>query len=229
MFSKEREEINRWFNYFKEKCGEEVNIMTSVLETDDLAIDLVIGDSEEIRGVRVFKIYGTDEDDDEEEEDEEEEVEDEEDHPDDCECEECCPPDDDEEDEEEDEGVAAEVFDLVRDDKADIQGKPVFQIILADLYEDSDDDEEHEDGCDCEECSGDDEDDEEEDDDEENDEENDSEDEAQDESIELTIYSEDGTLGTKIICGVMRYLKENNRQEVYILDNTLFEWQTISI
>jgi hypothetical protein len=245
MFAADRKEINAFYDYYKAKFNEEVNIMMGVLELEDLMVDLIIGDSEEIHGVRVFRTEDHPDDctcpectdhpedcqcDECREHPEDCQCADCTDHPEDCTCEECSSED-----------VPAVVYDLIRVPKAKITGKPIFQIFLEDTVADEEEHPEdctcpectdHPEDCDCEYCK-------------EHPEDCDCEDCKEhpedckcpecsdeptgDENLELTIYSEDGSMDSKVVCAVLRFLKEDNRQEVFLLDEKLFDMQVLSI
>ncbi len=117
MFDDEKEEWEKFFDFFKKKFNEEVGLMPGIFENDDFEVDLVIGEkSEEIYGIRILQ---TEEYDDEEDEEEEE----------DSEIDEIPTKDDDDD---EDESGLYEViqYDLVKTpiSEAELKGKPLFQL-----------------------------------------------------------------------------------------------------
>ena len=80
MFGDEKEEWNKFFDYYQKKYKEEVGLVPSVFENDDFEVDLVVGeDSGKIHGIRVMQIilYEGEEGDNDEEEEEEEDDDDE--------------------------------------------------------------------------------------------------------------------------------------------------------
>lgn len=83
MFSEEREMWKKFFDMFKKHFDEEVGLVPSVYESDDLDVDFIVGEkSGALFGVQVLQLFPEgelDEEDNEEEEDDEDEEEDEDD------------------------------------------------------------------------------------------------------------------------------------------------------
>ncbi|MHA1729841.1 MAG: hypothetical protein ACTSWY_14090 [Promethearchaeota archaeon] len=115
MFEEERKEWNAFFNYYKEKFGEDVGLKAAVYEDDQYEIDLAVGEnSEKILGFRIINyVENTGEESDNKKENE-----------------------DEEETEKGEEGEEEEIFDvfaydLVRD-FGKISGKPMIKFSLDD-------------------------------------------------------------------------------------------------
>jgi hypothetical protein len=80
MFSEERARWKKFFDVFKKHFGEEVGLVPSVYESDDIDIDFVLGEeSGQLYGIKVLQIFPDEEFEDEEESAEEDEDKDEDD------------------------------------------------------------------------------------------------------------------------------------------------------
>ena len=131
MFGEEKEEWNKFFDFYQKKFKEEVGLVPSVFENDDFEIDLAVGeDTGKIHGIRVMQIVPY-EGEEGEESDEEEEEEDEA----------------GDEDEEEGEEYEMICYDFVRTEAtlSELEGKPYFDLTFnskkkEDEKEEEDDD-----------------------------------------------------------------------------------------
>ena len=80
MFSEEREQWKKFFDVFKKHFDEEVGLVPSVYESEDIDIDFVLGEeSGQLYGVKVLQLFPDEEFEGEENEEEEDEDEEEDD------------------------------------------------------------------------------------------------------------------------------------------------------
>ena len=72
MFEEEKAEWDHLFAVYKKIFDEDVGIMTGIYESDEIEIDLMVGEkSDDVRGMKVLQMVSAPEDDEEEEADEE--------------------------------------------------------------------------------------------------------------------------------------------------------------
>ena len=125
MFEEEKAEWDKLFAVYEKIFGENIGIMPAIYESDEIEIDLMVGeDSDDVRGMKVLQAVPAAEDDEEEEEDEEiDELE------------------TDEEDETEDDSEIVEIleYDFLAKPGAtetDLKGKPYLQLTYGKPQED---------------------------------------------------------------------------------------------
>ncbi|WP_457557330.1 hypothetical protein [Candidatus Harpocratesius sp.] len=144
MFENERKESEAFFNYFLDKFNEEVGLLLAFYDDDEFEIDLIVGmDTETIYGLNILQYISSekgyeefgnqdDENSDHVEKDDDEEYNSDEEKEDDEEEDDS----DEDEDDEEDEGndVIEEIqymFVKMEISPSNLEGKPYFQIDLA--------------------------------------------------------------------------------------------------
>lgn len=117
MFEEEKAEWDHLFEVYKKIFSENIGIMAGIYESDEIEIDLMVGEeSDDVRGMKVFQAVPAAEDDEEEEADEEIDA-----------------LETDEEDDTEDDSEIVEIMEydfLAKPDatEADLKGKPYLEL-----------------------------------------------------------------------------------------------------